>query len=217
MLRILCVALLALAGFAPSLGCDSSDGTPLVDETGFIKGSNIRYTAPSPLGEAAVQVSLIGLPGAITEVGGTLLVSPTPLTAAVSPDGSFVVTVEATLDTLVTLQYALGGRQDRFDLVLDDGLDGIGALRVAPSSGSSGSSEGTLQVVVSGSGTITVDLDQLLDRSGDVIVFNEHNGASAEAAPSERTVSLPGGSGDRICVFAVDAASASPTLCTNAP
>ncbi|MFT7581991.1 MAG: hypothetical protein ACI9MR_003672 [Myxococcota bacterium] len=199
--------------------CDADNAMPLVDETGFIRGPLVRYSAISPLAASEISVVIIGLPGAVTPAGGELTVATTtdltPLPATVADDGSFVALVMASLDETVTLTYLVDTRLDTLDITLTDPLSGVAAPTVAPSS----SGPGVLRVDASSDGTVSIDLSQLVDRTTDVIVFNEANGSTRELAPQDTAARLPGATGDRICIFAVDAASAdaSATLCTNVP
>ena len=202
--------LLALA-----VSCSPSDKQG-VEETGYFNGGQVVYSAAAPLSANEQELLLVGLPGALGLSGGTLTVTGPRGQASLQlddPQGRFVVTLGAALQDTLELRYELDGGDppvSMLRLTLSDALDRLVAPALMPGTG-------ILLLEPTPEG-VEVNLSALEMPAPPYVVLNQRTTDFALAEQLE-LVTLPGQTGDTICVFQLDRSMEvnSPTYCETVP
>jgi hypothetical protein len=187
------------------VGACGSDEAGKIDETGYLNPASIYYTSTDALSSAEVEVTIVGVPGALENTTGALVAINTRTEQAFTPitiasDGSFLILALAAADDGLGLEYRTDDGLATEFIVLTDTLDSLATPN--PIEGSTGPAEIT---VLGSSGSVSVDLNVLVAASPPYIVYNETNGASVFATTTDQPIIISGAAGHRICVFQVGA------------
>ena len=176
------------AGCVDETGYEGDAGDAFVDETGYLKPDQVFYTASAGL-DITRPIVVLGLPGAVSPPGGTLVVSGPgdPVLTGPDDDGAFRIELEAQAGDVLEFRYTPPGEDEGFDtLTLDDELRDVAAP------GPPGTSSGPgLYSAPDVDDLVTVNFDALSSGAPPYIAFNLGGDDSGSLSDTGESVTVP--------------------------